>query len=190
MVGSSFGAQAQRLLSRQSVQPGNPLQKAFNTSSSRSSLPQIRKMLSCSNTGILPPNANNNHNHSIEKYPLNGFRTEFPFHHRNISTLKRNPLNQTQTAAAEPEDLLEIESPESDNYGEKLYLTPYIENGLIEVAQDLARVRNLIPEVELESYSGYLTVRPETGSNLFFWFFPAAVSHKYSEFFGTIMLNT
>lgn len=31
-----------------------------------------------------------------------------------------------------------------------------------------------VPEMAVESYSGYLTVDEEHGSNMFFWFFPSA----------------
>ena len=62
--------------------------------------------------------------------------------------------------------------------GETLYLTPYIEAGDIENARELARVVDPLPGVDTdapESYSGYLTVNDATNSNMFFWFFPAAV---------------
>lgn len=62
--------------------------------------------------------------------------------------------------------------------GETLYLTPYIDAGDIENARELARVIDPLPGVGTEapeSYSGYLTVNEATNSNMFFWFFPAAV---------------
>lgn len=56
-----------------------------------------------------------------------------------------------------------------------LFLTPLIESGQFELAKALARVGKLKGD-NVPSYSGYLTVNRTTGSNLFFWFFPALVS--------------
>jgi hypothetical protein len=54
-----------------------------------------------------------------------------------------------------------------------LILTPYIESGDVKKAQNLSRVWHYEPH--FESYSGYLTIQPSFGSNIFFWFFPAKV---------------
>nr|AYV88994.1 serine carboxypeptidase CPVL [Tetranychus truncatus] len=55
---------------------------------------------------------------------------------------------------------------------EGLLLTPLIKAGRIAEARSSARV--VLPNApQVESYSGYLTVNKETGSNLFFWFFPS-----------------
>ena len=62
---------------------------------------------------------------------------------------------------------------ESDDVGEPLILTPFIESGQIETAQKLARVTNLTT-LDIESYSGYFTVNKTFNSNMFFWYFPAA----------------
>lgn len=51
-----------------------------------------------------------------------------------------------------------------------LFLTPYIENGLIEEAILNSRVEE--PFSSYESYSGFLTVNNATNANLFMWFFP------------------
>lgn len=63
--------------------------------------------------------------------------------------------------------------PDGD-YGEKLFLTPIIEkekSGEL-IWKELARVTNV---TDVLSYSGFFTVNQEFNSNLFFWFFPAAV---------------
>nr|CAD7194955.1 unnamed protein product [Timema douglasi] len=56
--------------------------------------------------------------------------------------------------------------------GDPLYLTPLIQAGNLSEARDAARVGVLKEGVDVESYSGYLTVNQEYNSNLFFWFFP------------------
>lgn len=53
-----------------------------------------------------------------------------------------------------------------------LFLTPLIRDGRINEAREACNVTFL--DVAVESYSGYLTVDEEHGSNMFFWFFPAA----------------
>ena len=68
---------------------------------------------------------------------------------------------------------LKFPIPSEDKAGKPLFLTPYIQKGKIDEARELARVTNLTSVV---SYSGFLTVNAEYNSNLFFWFFPAAVS--------------
>lgn len=68
---------------------------------------------------------------------------------------------------------------------EGLLLTPLIKAGRIAEARSSARV--VLPNApQVESYSGYLTVNKETGSNLFFWFFPSKVrllTHLSAELF-------
>ena len=66
-----------------------------------------------------------------------------------------------------------------ENVGEPLLLTPLIKAGKIREAQDLARVTNL---TDVISYSGFLTVNQKYDSNLYFWFFPAAVSNPCKSF--------
>lgn len=56
--------------------------------------------------------------------------------------------------------------------GEPLFLTPLIESGKIKEAQNLSRITGEA-FLEIENYSGYLTVNKKYNSNLFFWFFPA-----------------
>jgi len=55
---------------------------------------------------------------------------------------------------------------------DRLILTPYITAGEIEKAQNLSRVHNF---TRVQSYSGFFNVNPTYNSNMFFWFFPAAV---------------
>merc|ERR1712190_61521 len=58
--------------------------------------------------------------------------------------------------------------------GEPLYLTPYIDSGDIETGRQLSAVVDPLDGIEndpFESYSGFITVRPD--SHMFFWFTPA-----------------
>jgi vitellogenic carboxypeptidase-like protein len=59
----------------------------------------------------------------------------------------------------------------SDNDG-ALYLTPLIRAGKIDEARAACNVKPM--KAAIESYSGFLTVDDRYGSNMFFWFFPAA----------------
>lgn len=63
-----------------------------------------------------------------------------------------------------------------------LFLTPLIEAGKINEAQKLAQVRNIIPNDNVLSYSGFITVNKEYNTNLFFWYFPAIVSLFHTNF--------
>ncbi|XP_026804092.1 venom serine carboxypeptidase-like [Rhopalosiphum maidis] len=63
-------------------------------------------------------------------------------------------------------------SATSDEGEGALLLTPLIRNGRIDEARAACNVTSLEPTIE--SYSGYLTVDETYGSNMFFWFFPAA----------------
>lgn len=56
--------------------------------------------------------------------------------------------------------------------GKPLILTTMIEDGDIETAQDLCKVKPLLGDIK--SYAGFLTVDKTYNSNLFFWFFPSA----------------
>lgn len=61
--------------------------------------------------------------------------------------------------------------------GEPLYLTPYIKGENLEGARALSLVTDTLdglnPVEQPESYSGFLTVKEDTDSNMFFWFIPA-----------------
>ncbi|XP_064467760.1 probable serine carboxypeptidase CPVL [Ornithodoros turicata] len=57
--------------------------------------------------------------------------------------------------------------------GDALFLTPYIRQGRLEEARNLSRVGPIGTDPELESYSGFFTVKELYHNNLFFWFFPA-----------------
>nr|CAD7431631.1 unnamed protein product [Timema monikensis] len=71
----------------------------------------------------------------------------------------------------------EAYAPTRRDVGDVLLLTPYLEEGRIEEAQDLSRV-NLEPYSEITSYSGFFTVNKQFNSNLFFWYFPAEVNYE------------
>ncbi len=63
-----------------------------------------------------------------------------------------------------------------DDVGKPLFLTPLINTGKVDEARDLARVHNIS---DIESYSGFLTVKAKFDSNLFFWFVPSKVIFVY-----------
>lgn len=57
-----------------------------------------------------------------------------------------------------------------------LILTPFIEDGQVELGRNLSKVTELSSVADgVESYSGFLTVNKKYNSNMFFWFFPALV---------------
>ncbi|KAF9804227.1 hypothetical protein SFRURICE_020655 [Spodoptera frugiperda] len=62
-----------------------------------------------------------------------------------------------------------------ESCGDCLLLSPHIQNDNASLARELAEVN---PEdfLGLKSYSGFITVKEEYNSNLFFWFFPAATN--------------
>lgn len=57
--------------------------------------------------------------------------------------------------------------------GQPLFLTPLIDKKELDKARAQSRVGYLGFVKDVPSYSGFLTVNPNTGSNIFFWFFPA-----------------
>jgi hypothetical protein len=63
---------------------------------------------------------------------------------------------------------------ENRDPSDRLIVTPYIARGEIEKAQNLSRVTNF---TRVHSYAGFFNVHPTYNSNMFFWFFPAAVSY-------------
>ncbi|XP_054156696.1 probable serine carboxypeptidase CPVL [Oppia nitens] len=62
--------------------------------------------------------------------------------------------------------------------GQPLFLTPMIESGHIEEAQQASRVTGLSDAPDIISYSGFLTVNKKFNSNMFFWYFPALNKDK------------
>jgi hypothetical protein len=54
---------------------------------------------------------------------------------------------------------------------EPLFLSPIIRAGRIEEAQNLSKVEGLGEGLELESYSGLITVNEDLRSHMFFWFY-------------------
>jgi vitellogenic carboxypeptidase-like protein len=69
-------------------------------------------------------------------------------------------------------------TPQADEVGSKLILTPYIEAGNISEARNLSAVSGGPFPADIPSYSGFFTVNKQYDSNLFFWFFPAEVSNS------------
>ncbi|XP_069504347.1 probable serine carboxypeptidase CPVL [Ambystoma mexicanum] len=69
---------------------------------------------------------------------------------------------------------IKVSMPTKGDPGQPLFLTPYLESGRIQEAQELSLVGPL-PGYNTKSYSGYLTVNKTCNSNLFFWFFPAQI---------------
>jgi hypothetical protein len=69
-------------------------------------------------------------------------------------------------------------TPLADEVGDKLILTPYIEAGNITEARTLSAVSGGPFPDDIPSYSGFFTVNKQYDSNLYFWFFPAEVSHS------------
>ncbi|XP_022201600.2 venom serine carboxypeptidase [Nilaparvata lugens] len=61
-----------------------------------------------------------------------------------------------------------------------LFLTPLIENRNIPLARQLSKVASFVPDVNVDSYAGYLTVNKTYNSNLFFWFFKSQTNWKES----------
>ncbi|XP_077563808.1 venom serine carboxypeptidase-like isoform X2 [Haemaphysalis longicornis] len=64
------------------------------------------------------------------------------------------------------------------NQDEALFLTPLILSGQLEEAKALSEVCALPADVEVPSYSGFITVNAEFNSNLFFWFVPSLTDPK------------
>ncbi|XP_064456289.1 probable serine carboxypeptidase CPVL [Ornithodoros turicata] len=65
-----------------------------------------------------------------------------------------------------------------DHLGKPLYLTPYLVKGNVKAARERSRVGSIAGSPDLESYSGFMTVREQLKNNLFFWFFPAIKRRK------------
>ena len=63
--------------------------------------------------------------------------------------------------------------------GKALFLTPFIEGGQLEAGRLQAKVTGPLDGLGMlpfESYSGFITTKNSTNSNMFFWFFPATVT--------------
>ena len=63
--------------------------------------------------------------------------------------------------------------------GEPLFLTPYIENGQLQIARKKAEVQHKEMK-DVKSYAGFLTIHKEYNSNSFFWYFPSKVRNYLS----------
>ena len=72
-----------------------------------------------------------------------------------------------------------------------MYLTPYINSGDIDTARKLSLVsgqlKGIKPDEQPESYSGFLTVKNDTNSNMFFWFIPATVIFFLSKILNRLV---
>ncbi|RZF45124.1 hypothetical protein LSTR_LSTR011968 [Laodelphax striatellus] len=66
---------------------------------------------------------------------------------------------------------IRVYQKQAGNVGAPLFLTPYIEKGLIREAQQLSKVKPFVKGIT--SYAGLITVNKKYDSNLFFWFFPS-----------------
>ena len=73
-----------------------------------------------------------------------------------------------------PQHAFKTSKPECDKNDGPLILTPYINSGQIQLAQQLSEVDSL-HHYHRKSYSGYFTVNVTDNSNMFFWFFPAEI---------------
>lgn len=62
--------------------------------------------------------------------------------------------------------------------GDRLVLTPFLNNGSAREGRELARVKNM---ASTESYSGFLIANDTYNSNIFFWFFPAQVDSRFKK---------
>lgn len=62
---------------------------------------------------------------------------------------------------------------QANDTGEPLFLTPLIQAGNYAEALERSRVGSIGDVPDVPSYSGFITVNEEYGSNLFFWFVPA-----------------
>lgn len=63
-----------------------------------------------------------------------------------------------------------------EQVGNPLILTPFLENGQIDQAKDLAQVRGISEDLGIQTYSGFFTVNKTYDSNLFFWYAPSKFS--------------
>ena len=70
-----------------------------------------------------------------------------------------------------------------------LILTPFVEQGEIELGRMLSRVAQPLPGLQghemVRSYSGFFKVNQTVDKNIFFWFFPALVSCQLSLYTET-----
>lgn len=60
---------------------------------------------------------------------------------------------------------------EASDAGDPLILTPFLKNGSIHQARDLAKVP-LTMKMGFKSYAGFFTINEKYNSNLYFWYFP------------------
>ncbi|KAJ2940208.1 hypothetical protein O0L34_g11775 [Tuta absoluta] len=65
----------------------------------------------------------------------------------------------------------------SKNAGEPLYVTPYLKNGQISLAQNMSRV-SITDQMGFSSHAGFFTVDDIFESNMYFWYFPPFSGNK------------
>lgn len=82
-----------------------------------------------------------------------------------------------------PYPKLESHKGNADDFegdGDPLFITPLLEQGKnVKEIQKMAAI-DLVDLKDFPGYSGFLTVNKTTGSNMFFWFFPAATKPEES----------
>ncbi|XP_047538047.1 venom serine carboxypeptidase-like [Vanessa atalanta] len=76
-----------------------------------------------------------------------------------------------------PRVKLQAKTRSQGDPGDPLILTPFIDEGNIELAQNLSRVP-FTEKIGFISHSGFITVDKEYNSNLYFWYFPAFNKNK------------
>ncbi|XP_050352967.1 venom serine carboxypeptidase-like [Nymphalis io] len=76
-----------------------------------------------------------------------------------------------------PRVKLEAKTEGQGDHGDPLILTPYIDKGDIELAQNISRVP-FTEKIGILSHSGFITVDKKYNSNLYFWYFPAFNKNK------------
>lgn len=77
-------------------------------------------------------------------------------------------------------EIFQIQFMKHRDVGEPLYLTPYIQRGEIEIAQELSKIVDPLVGIDPDDqpdnmHSGFFTVNEQKGNHLFFWFIPATV---------------
>lgn len=66
---------------------------------------------------------------------------------------------------------MKLSAKRTKHCGEPLFLTPYLDQGAIDVAQNLSRVA-MTEHMGIKSHAGFFTVDPQTHTNMYFWYFP------------------
>ncbi|KAL1441243.1 hypothetical protein MTO96_008665 [Rhipicephalus appendiculatus] len=83
------------------------------------------------------------------------------------------PFEGVQSRGTGGVRLRSAERKRSESSSETLFLTPLIENGMLDEARDRSTVGRLGVAREVPSHAGFITVNKRYNSNIFFWFVPA-----------------